>query len=343
MSVFSKIQNVGVPLFAAAAAAVSQTAGMPGWQGVAAVAGGTCVATTGMWLADKVKQHHVHDHVVPTVHQPEPDKPVWEVPTTDSWCQYCDDLHPTKEFSLDILGRWVCLKCRRDVEPDYEPPSAAPPTPPNGIPAQSVECVSCRRKTGTFFVKLADGEFVHMCQPCLGEMTQSQELLEQTRKRLDAAEKKPARRGSTYVKDPTFAAEPKPNAGKPPCAVCGAPSYYYLAIAGGSSEHRCVRCSAAPRKYTPEEQKMLMLAAKQDQINQLAAIHEVPPPLIGHNPADEWGMDELVGLQKHVPLPQVKSRHDQITQTAEVLASRFRLSDFGNNAGDDLSEEPPAM
>lgn len=394
-----------------------------------------------------------------------------ETPTTDSYCQSCDDVHPSAEFSLDILGRWVCLDCRRLVDPDYSPPSVAPPTPPNGIPKVEDDegpqhCDYCHDVSHRF-IRLNNGDDLNVCQKCLDQLRpadaqraqrkrklthadllaaqidkENNELLEETHKRLDIAEKKLARKGKSvevaggeYVRsmtghqvvingvdkggivkvegmncrakvskdvlalgrviadgmnaeifiagnvgqgakiravgmgarivilghiaggasiradgmnasieygtadsrgttiqatgmnstvvqrtkpsDNSFDVQPgqvwetpedkRPTGeDKPPCAVCGAKSYYYMSIPQGNGqpavgEHRCVRCAGAVRKYSPEEQSALQAQALQDQVNQLAAIHQVPAPIVGED-----------------------SGYDKVIQTAEMLTSRFR-------------------
>jgi hypothetical protein len=35
--------------------------------------------------------------------------------TSTTWCQFCEDIKPTKDFDLDPIGRWACLMCRKDA------------------------------------------------------------------------------------------------------------------------------------------------------------------------------------------------------------------------------------
>lgn len=393
-----------------------------------------------------------------------------ETPTTDSYCQSCDDVHPSAEFSLDILGRWVCLDCRRLVDPDYSPPSVAPPTPPNGIPKVEDDegpqhCDYCHDVSHRF-IRLNNGDDLNVCQKCLDQLRpadaqraqrkrklthadllaaqidkENNELLEETHKRLDIAEKKLARKGKSvevaggeYVRSMTGhqvvingvdkggivkvegmncrakvskdvlalgrviadgmnaeifiagnvgqgakiravgmgarivilghigsesdiradgmnarieyggldsrgttiqatgmnstvirkgvvrgytdderagLAKQVPDKSlaiaKPPCAVCGAESQYYLLIPqktgeAAVGEHSCVRCAQSVRKYTESEQQRLIKQAQQDEINKLAAIHQVPAPQV-----------------------EPDSSFDKLVQTSEMLATRFAV------------------
>lgn len=388
-------------------------------------------------LAQRSWRKHKEERDRVSHEQTDPGPVGLQTPTIDeSYCQSCDDVHPTSEFSLDVLGRWVCLECRRLVDPDYQQPKATENASEPEDDENSQPCDFCHEVSHRF-IRLDDGHDVHVCQECLEHLRPADaqraerkqklthaDMLEETRKRLDAAEKKPARKGKSVevaggeyvrsmsghqvvvngvdkggivkvdgmncrvkvskdvlalgrviadgmgaeifiagdvgqgakiraegmnarivilghigpeaeiradgmnarieyggldsrgttiqargmnstvvrkgvVRDSTFdvwpdsvkeSPEPKSDASKPPCDVCGAQSYYYMLIPpqgdghAAHGEYRCVRCAGSVRNYTPDEQNALQAQARQDEINHLAAIYQVPAPQVGISP-----------------------------------------------------------
>lgn len=153
-----------------------------------------------------------------------------------------------------------------------------------------------------------------------------------------------------YAGPPKKAADKRAESGhNPPCAVCGLESVYYMKMPDGTFEHRCTRCAACPRPYTPEEQRELQLKAAEDfriksikavqdslqgkphalnevmrdAANQLAAIHAVPPADIAQNqvkPVEELTAEALTA-----------KFDNPYTTAAQASLAHSRFTDWGKN------------